>query len=181
MSLSTIPVFFHGDRQSQALPKRFRPCMRVPVSYHTNMRSPVVHATEAPVPSNRLAVIYDDACPMCTFQMRLLTWLDLGHRLTFMPQSSPEVALRVPLLKREALAAAMHALTPQGKVHRGARALRYLSARVVLLWPLSVLLWFPGVIFIAEVVYRFVSRHRQVLSKMFGCKGACKVLPERQR
>lgn len=145
------------------------------------MDSPALPASGPQVRPARIAIIYDDACPLCTFQMRLLTWLDLGNRLCFIPLSSPEVAARAPQLKREDLSAAMHALTPQGEVHRGSRAIRYLSARVVLLWPLWVLLWIPGVIFLAEIFYRLVSRNRYLLSKIFGCKGACEVLPERRK
>jgi len=145
------------------------------------MTTNVVPATEAQVPPGRIAVIYDDVCPLCTFQMRLLTWLDLGRRMAFIPLSSPEVAVRAPQLKPEDLAAAMHALTPQGKVHRAARAIRYLSSHIVLMWPLWVLLWIPGVMFLAEVFYKLVSRNRYLLSKILGCKGACEVLPERRR
>lgn len=126
-------------------------------------------------------VVYDDKCPMCTFQMRLLSWVDLGRRLDFLPLSSPEVQRLAPQLKREDLLEAMHVLTRKGPIYRGARAIRYLSARIVLLWPLCVVLWIPGVIFLSELFYRFVSRNRQFLSKIFGCKGACEVLPERKR
>ncbi|MBI3827951.1 MAG: DUF393 domain-containing protein [Planctomycetes bacterium] len=126
-------------------------------------------------------VVYDDKCPMCTFQMRLLSWLDLGRRLDFLPLSNPEVHRLAPQLKREDLLEAMHVLTRKGPVHRGARAIRYLAARIVLLWPLCVLLWIPGVIFFSEIAYRAVSRNRQFLSKIFGCKGACEVLPGRKR
>jgi predicted DCC family thiol-disulfide oxidoreductase YuxK len=38
-----------------------------------------------------------------------------------------------------------------------------------------------GVIFVAEIVYRWVSRNRYVLSRMFGCKEACAVMPQRRR
>ncbi|MEQ8764708.1 MAG: DUF393 domain-containing protein [Planctomycetota bacterium] len=126
-------------------------------------------------------MLYDDACPLCTFQMRSLTWLDWRHRIVWRPLSDPGAESLVPGVERSDLRAAIHCVTAEGDVHRGARAIRYVSMRVPLLWPLGLLLWAPGVIWVAEWVYRFVSRHRHRLSKLFGCEGACALLPERPR
>lgn len=139
-------------------------------------------ATSLPVPAlTRNTVVYDDKCPLCTFQMRMLSWLDLGRRFDFLALNSPAVQQTAPQLKREDLLEAMHVLTPRGPIHRGARAIRHIAARCVLLWPLCLLLWIPGVIFLCEIAYRWVSRHRLRLSKLFGCAGACEVLPQRKQ
>jgi predicted DCC family thiol-disulfide oxidoreductase YuxK len=50
-----------------------------------------------------------------------------------------------------------------------------------LLVPLSLVLSIPGVIWIAEIFYQWISRNRHLLSRLFGCKGACSILPERRR
>jgi len=42
-------------------------------------------------------------------------------------------------------------------------------------------LWFPGVIWIAEKIYMWISRNRLLLSRLFGCKEACAILPARRR
>ena len=47
--------------------------------------------------------------------------------------------------------------------------------------PVALVLWIPGVIWIAERVYSWVSRHRHLLSRWFGCKEACVLLPQRRR
>jgi predicted DCC family thiol-disulfide oxidoreductase YuxK len=52
--------------------------------------------------------------------------------------------------------------------------------RIPLLVPTGLFLWIPGVIKIAEIVYAFISKHRLVLSRLFGCKGACAILPEKR-
>jgi predicted DCC family thiol-disulfide oxidoreductase YuxK len=52
--------------------------------------------------------------------------------------------------------------------------------RLPLLIPLALFLWVPGVIWVAERVYQWISRHRQLLSRLFGCKGACAILPARK-
>ena len=43
------------------------------------------------------------------------------------------------------------------------------------------ILWIPGVIYLAEIVYRWISRNRHLLSRVFGCKGACALMPARKR
>ena len=50
-----------------------------------------------------------------------------------------------------------------------------------LLVPVALFLWIPGVIQIAEITYAWVSRNRLVLSRIFGCKDACAILPARKR
>src|SRR5690606_37144716 len=86
-----------------------------------------------------------------------------------------------PGIDREALRAAMHVVKRDGKTYRGARCIRFLALRMPVLIPLGLLLWVPGVIWIAERVYNLVARNRRVLSSLFGCKDACAIMPARQR
>jgi len=37
------------------------------------------------------------------------------------------------------------------------------------------------VIWIAEKIYQWISRNRLILSRVFGCKDACGLVPERKR
>ncbi|MFQ5719669.1 MAG: thiol-disulfide oxidoreductase DCC family protein [Acidobacteriota bacterium] len=129
----------------------------------------------------REVVLYDDGCPLCTFQMRLLTWLDWRGVIDIRPLSAPATRALVPELDESALRAAIHCVTPTGGVHRGARAIRHLALRLPALIPLAGLLWIPGVIGIAERVYRMISRHRATLGRWFGCAGACAYLPARNQ
>ncbi len=126
-------------------------------------------------------VLYDDACPMCTFQSRALTWLDWRSALRFAPLSGGEAARLVPGLTREQLAEAIHCVARDGCIHRGARCIRFVGLRLPALVPMALVLWLPGVIQIAELIYRWISRHRQLLSRIFGCQGACALLPARVR
>ena len=124
-------------------------------------------------------VLYDDECPLCTFQMRLLTWLDWFNAIAPVPISDPRAQAVAPQLTREQLLEAIHCVTAEGEIHRGARCVRFLGMRLPLLVPVALFLWIPGVIQVAEVVYQWVSRHRLLLSRLFGCKEACAILPER--
>ncbi len=126
-------------------------------------------------------MLYDNECSLCTFQMKLLAWMDWGNRITLMPLSDPGVAGIAPSLTPEALREAIHCVTPSGRIYRGARAIRFVGMRVPPLWPLALFLWIPGVIFIAEIVYQWISRNRYLLSRVFGCKDACAILPTRNR
>lgn len=126
-------------------------------------------------------VLYDDECMFCTFQMKVLTWLDWRHALALMPLSDPRVRVIAPQLGRAELQEAIHCVTPAGRVHRGARAIRFLGMRLPLLVPLALFMWLPGVIWVAEIVYRWISANRQLLSRAFGCKDACALLPARKR
>ncbi len=126
-------------------------------------------------------MLYDNECSLCTFQMKLLAWMDWGNRIALTPLSDPEVAGIAPSLTAEALREAIHCVTPSGRIYRGARAIRFVGMRVPPLWPLALFLWIPGVIFIAEIVYQWISRNRYLLSRVFGCKDACAILPTRNR
>ena len=126
-------------------------------------------------------LLYDDGCPLCQFQMKVLSWLDWRNALAIMPLSDPQAKAVAPSLTREDLLEAIHCITPEGRIHRGARAIRFVGMRLPLLVPVALFLWIPGVIFFAEIVYGWVSRHRLLLSRVFGCKDACAILPARKR
>ena len=130
---------------------------------------------------NKHIVLYDDECPLCQFQMKVLSWLDWRNALAIVPLSDPRAKATAPSLTREDLLEAIHCVTPQGRIYRGARAIRFVGMRLPLLVPVAVFLWIPGVIFLAEIVYGWVSRNRRLLSRVFGCKGACAVMPARKR
>lgn len=126
-------------------------------------------------------VLYDDECSMCTFQMKVLSWLDWRGVLSLTPLSDPKAKQVAPQLTEEQLQEAIHCVTPEGRVYRGARAIRFMGMRLPLLVPLALFLWLPGVIWVAEIVYQWISRNRRVLSKVFGCKDACALMPARKR
>ena len=126
-------------------------------------------------------VLYDDECPLCTFQMKVLSWLDWRNVLALVPLSDPRAKEIAPQITREDLLEAIHCVTPKGAVYRGARAIRFVGLRLPLLVPVALVLWIPGVIWVAEIGYRWVSRNRLLLSKVFGCKDACAIMPKRTR
>lgn len=137
--------------------------------------------TTVPDSASHHLVLFDSDCPLCTFQMKALTWLDWLDKVRFIPIASERASVVAPHLTREDLMEAIHCVTPEGTIHRGARAIRFLGLRMPLLVPVALFLWLPGVIWIAEQVYQFVSRNRLFFSKIFGCQGACAIMPQKER
>ena len=95
-------------------------------------------------------VLYDGDCSLCTFQMRLLTWLDWFNTIRFVPISHPEASVIAPEIRREDLLEAIHCVAADGRIYRGARAFRFVGMRLPLLVPIALILWLPGVIWLAE-------------------------------
>ena len=60
-------------------------------------------------------VIYDGDCPLCTFQMKLLTWMDWLNQTTLVPLANEKVQTLVPNLSREALLSAIHCLEAEAE------------------------------------------------------------------
>jgi predicted DCC family thiol-disulfide oxidoreductase YuxK len=126
-------------------------------------------------------VLYDDQCSLCTFQMRVVTWLDWFNTVSLLPISNPRAAEVAPAITREALLEAIHCVAKNGCIHRGARCIRFIGMRMPLGFPIALILWLPGVIVVAEKMYQWISRNRHLLSRLFGCKEACAIMPMRQR
>ena len=126
-------------------------------------------------------VLYDDSCPLCTFQMRVVSWLDWFNVVSLLPISHPGAAEFAPSVTREALLEAIHCVAKDGQIYRGARCLRFIGLRMPLGAPLALVLWIPGVIWFAERIYQWISRNRYLLSRLFGCKEACAIMPMRRR
>ena len=133
---------------------------------------------ERPAPH---VVLYDGDCSLCTFQMRVITWLDWFNTVALVPIADPRAAQIAPQLTRADLQEAIHCVARDGRIYRGARALRFIGLRLPLAVPMALVLWIPGVIYLAEIAYRWISRHRQLLSRAFGCKEACAIMPARKR
>jgi len=125
-------------------------------------------------------LLFDSDCPLCTFQSRSLAWMDWLGKVEMVPLKDPRTTEIAPGITREDLLEAIHCITPENEIHRGARAIRFLGLRIPLLVPVGLFLWIPGLIWIAEKVYAFVSRNRLFFSKIFGCKGACAIMPEKK-
>jgi predicted DCC family thiol-disulfide oxidoreductase YuxK len=115
----------------------------------------------------RDTVLYDGQCRFCRSQMAILRRLDLSGRLALTSLHDPSVPRDFPEIPREDLLEQMYVIDSRGQARGGADAVRYLSRRLVLLWPLALLLHIPGTMPLWTRLYAFVARHRLKIA------GAC--------
>lgn len=144
----------------------------------TNSAEPAAHGL--PTPQDRPdadIVLFDGHCRFCLAQVRRLNRLDRQRRLAFMSLHDPEVASRFPDLTHDQLMKEMYVVDQAGGRHAGAGALRYLSRRLLLLWPLAPFLHVPGTMPLWRWLYDQVARRRYWLAgRTQSCEdGACAV------
>ena len=89
---------------------------------------------------------------MCIFQTRVISWLDWLNKVELVPLADARAAEIAPDVTRADLLEAIHCVTPDGTIYKGARAFRFLGFRIPVLVPLSLLLWLPGVIWVLKLV-----------------------------
>lgn len=109
-------------------------------------------------------VLFDGQCRFCRGQVALLRRLDLGRRLEFLSLHDPRVAEDFPEIPPEQLQQQMFVVDRQGQARGGAVAVRYLSRRLPLLWPLALLLHIPGSLPLWQAAYAFVAKRRMLLA-----------------
>ena len=121
-----------------------------------------------------IAVLYDEDCGFCRWSTDKLKAWDARGRLTFAAIQSPrgaELLVAVPEAQR---LDSMHAVTPDGRVWSGGRAVRVILAQLPggsILAPIAAAC--PGA---TDTIYRSVARHRERLGRMLGQR-ACSVDP----
>lgn len=128
--------------------------------------SPVVSLAE------RWTLVYDGDCGFCTRSVSWLARWDRGGRLRFVRSQDAAALAALPPMTQDALAAAMHLVTPGGRVFAGAAAAPHVLRLVPGGTALAALFRVPGVPALADRVYRWVARHRHQLP---GATASCDV------
>jgi predicted DCC family thiol-disulfide oxidoreductase YuxK len=101
--------------------------------------------------------------------MRLLRRVDRRGLLRFLSAQDPATHERYPDLGRDRLEREMYVVTAAGKRLPGIEAVRYLSRRLPLLWPLALILHLPGTAGLWRWVYAKVAEHRYFFGRTGGC------------
>ncbi len=105
-------------------------------------------------------VLYDGQCRFCRGQIAILRRLDPAGRLRFVSLHDPAAVEEFPELAPDDLGREMHVIDTTGRSRAGAEAVRYLSRRLPLLWPLAVPLHLPGSLPLWRWLYAVVARNR---------------------
>jgi len=117
-------------------------------------------------------VIFDGECRFCRGQVENLRRLDWGGpRLAFLSLHDPRVEQRYPDLSHDQLMEQMYVIDQQGGRHGGADAVRYLSRRLPILWPVAPILHVPGSAGLWRWLYQQVAKRRYRLAGK--TEGAC--------
>lgn len=122
---------------------------------------------------DRDTVIYDGQCRFCQGQIATLRRLDRGGRLAFVSLHDPAVGRDFPELGPDDLRARMYVVDTRGHARGGADAVRYLSRRLPLLWPLALPLHVPGSLPLWRRLYAWVARHRYRIAGRQAGSPAC--------
>ncbi|XZE54048.1 thiol-disulfide oxidoreductase DCC family protein [Planctomycetaceae bacterium SH139] len=130
----------------------------------------------------RDVVIYDGHCQFCTAGVRRLASLDkwssvFGRplRLSFISLHDSRVQNRYSDLSYDQLMEQMYVIDRQNRRHGGADAVRYLSRRLPLLWPVVPILHFPGTARLWRWLYQQFARQRYRWNRDSCENGTCAV------
>lgn len=88
------------------------------------------------MPKKTHIMLYDDQCHFCILAMKIITWLDWFNRMSLLPISNPKAARLATGVHLDDLMTAIHCVTADGRILRGARALRFTGMRMVLTFPI---------------------------------------------
>lgn len=108
-------------------------------------------------------LIYDGDCGFCRRQIERVDRLDAGNLIEFEPFQEADLAHHgISLAEAQE---AMQLVSPGGNVWQGAESAREIFRLLPRTRPLAWLFKLPGVMFVAERIYRFIARRRH----RFGC------------
>jgi predicted DCC family thiol-disulfide oxidoreductase YuxK len=106
-------------------------------------------------------VLYDGDCPLCRKSVSILRKLDWFGRLGYVnARDGEQPILREPPVAEAPLLEEMHLLTAGGKLYRGFAAFRWMAWRLPVFWLAAPFLYFPGVPWVGQRLYRWVARNR---------------------
>lgn len=123
----------------------------------------------------RDTVLYDGHCRFCTASINSLRRLDGKDRLRYVSLHDPSVSADFPDLTSDQMMKEMWIATPDGRRFPGADAIRYLSRKLPILYPLAPIMHFPGMMPIYRFIYRWIARNRYRIAGKNCDEGTCSI------
>lgn len=120
-------------------------------------------------------VIYDGECKFCTASILTLRRLDSQGRLRFLSLHDPSVRVDFPDLTYDMLMSQMWVVTSDGRRFPGADAVKYLTCRLPILYPLAPLMHIPFSMPLWRWIYRLIARNRYRIAGSDCSSGTCKL------
>src|SRR5690242_4339935 len=106
--------------------------------------------------NDRLTVLYDEDCGICTHTARVLTVVDTRRLLRLVSLQVAEIPGMPP---RERLFEQLHAVDAHGRWFAGGAATVEISRRVPLMWGIGLAAGVPLVARLLDVVYGVIARN----------------------
>lgn len=127
-------------------------------------------------PNASHVLVFDGHCKFCRANVRLIHCVDQG-RVAYLSLHDPEVQNRWPELTYEQLMKQMYLIDIEtGAKHPGAAAFRFLTRKLVALWPLAPLLHIPGSLPLWQFIYSRIARVRYRFGRVKDeCEGSCEL------
>lgn len=118
------------------------------------------------MPPRKPVMIFDGDCRFCALWIK--RWKSLtGAALDYVPSREPRIALEFPDIPPAQYNIAVLLVATDGAVYSAAEAVfRALAENPKWRWPLRAYKNFPLFAKLSESAYRFVARHRSILSKL---------------
>jgi predicted DCC family thiol-disulfide oxidoreductase YuxK len=107
-------------------------------------------------------VLYDGHCGLCKKTVKMLKRLDWFKRLHFVNYQDEAARNRVaPEITYEKLDKSMHIKWDNGKTRHGFPAMRAVTWKLPLLWPVAPFLYLPGIAHLGNAVYKEIAAKRK--------------------
>jgi predicted DCC family thiol-disulfide oxidoreductase YuxK len=116
--------------------------------------------------SERVLVLYDADCGICTQTARVLSLMDRGRRLELVALQAADEIPGAPAA--DVLRTALHARDRQGHWTSGGDAVVQILGTLPILWPMAVWARLPGARWLIGRTYDAVAANRHRLSRRLG-------------
>jgi predicted DCC family thiol-disulfide oxidoreductase YuxK len=126
-------------------------------------------------------MLYDGQCRMCRSQAELVARYNDDRQIALLDLHAAVVAARFPRISVEDARRELHLVGPDGRIYRGAEAVRQILLLLPALRGLGELMRWPGAMLLARPLYALVAGNRYLLGgRVEPCPdGAC-ALPDRE-
>jgi predicted DCC family thiol-disulfide oxidoreductase YuxK len=117
--------------------------------------------------AKKAALIYDNACPICSQTVR---WIDkhaAEDSFEMLPCRSDALEARFPSVEREACLQAIHVVLPGGTVLKGADTLPVILKRLRRYKAAAILFKLPGAMVVSRAFYRWFAGSRYWIAGFF--------------
>ena len=121
----------------------------------------------------RIVVIFDGQCLFCQKQVIRLNAFDRSKLLAYVSLHDEFVKNNFPELTHDQMMAQMYVVTPQGQKYGGAKAIRFLSRKLFMLWPIAPLLHIPFSLWFWQTGYQAIAKRRYKISQRLAGKDEC--------